>query len=202
MNPLLVATRSAGKQAEFRTLLAAIATRLRFPDDIGLREDPAEDELEVHDTFVANARAKARWFAARSGMATVADDSGLEVDALGGAPGVRSKRYAGLSGSDATVSAANNAALLRALSAVPAAGRTARFRCALVYRTPAGGELVALGTTEGTIATAPRGAHGFGYDPLFVSSELGRTFGEVDAAAKGTVSHRARAAAALLARLA
>jgi len=202
VNPLLVATRSAGKQAEFRTQLAALAPRLRFPDDVDLPEDPAEATLEVHDTFVDNARAKARWFAARSGLDTVADDSGLEVDALGGAPGVRSKRYAGLSGSDAAVSAANNAALLAALAAVPDRQRMARFRCALVYRTSAGWELVAFGTTEGVIARVPSGTHGFGYDPLFVRAELGRTFGEAGEAAKRAVSHRARAVEALLAQLA
>ena len=197
MNRILVATRSRGKQEEFRALLAVPGVEVVFPDDVGLSESPEEDLLEVHDTFEQNARAKARWFCERSGIATLADDSGLEVDALGGAPGVHSKRYAGRSGPDHAVTAANNAKLLDALQDVPDERRTARYRCVLVLARADGSEAVAHGTTEGRIAREPRGSGGFGYDPLFVSDALGITFGEASATDKHAVSHRAGAVAAL-----
>lgn len=202
MTQLLVATRSRGKQEEFRTLLAQLPYEIVFPDDIGMRESPEEQELEVHDTFEANARAKAQWFASRSGLATLADDSGLEVDALGGAPGVRSKRFGGLGGLDHEVTAANNAKLLHALHRVAEGHRSARYRCVLVLIRPGSPEVVAVGTTEGQIALSATGDGGFGYDPLFVSAELGRSFGEAGPAAKHAVSHRARAVEALAGRLA
>lgn len=199
MTRLLVATRSRGKQAEFRQLLAALPFEIVFPDDVGLPESPEEDQLEVHDTFEANARAKATWFAARSGIATLADDSGLEVDVLGGDPGVWSKRFAGLNGSDHVVTTANNEKLLLVLENVADDQRTARYRCVLVMVRADGSELVAEGTTEGRILRESRGRNGFGYDPFFFSTDLGMTFGEAEATAKHTVSHRARAVAALLA---
>ena len=202
MTRLLVATRSRGKQTEFRSLLSSLPFESVFPDDIGVAESPLEDRLEIHDTFEANARAKARWFARRAGLAALADDSGLEVDALGGAPGVHSKRFAGLAGADHEVSAANIARLLRDLAGVVDAGRTARYRCVLVLVRLDGSELVTHGAVEGRILRAPRGSNGFGYDPLFFSNELGESFGEATSAAKHSVSHRGRAVAALGLRLA
>lgn len=214
MSVLLLATRSRGKVAEFRGLLASLGVDVRSPDEIGLAEHPEEDSLEVAQTFAENAAAKAEWFAARSGLVTLADDSGLEVDALQGAPGVYSKRFAGLSGPDHVVTAANNAALLAALRDVPEALRTARYRCALVLHRPglpdcswpylrpeAGTSLVVEGTTNGRILQAPEGEGGFGYDPLFWSDELGMSFGRATREAKAAVSHRGRAVAALCAAL-
>lgn len=203
---MLVATRSRGKQAEFRTLLASLPFNIVFPDDIGLAESVDESALESFDSFEANAQSKARWFASRSRLATLADDSGLEVDALNGAPGVQSKRFAGLDGKDDEVAHANNALLLARLADVPEALRTARYRSALVL-VPASGkdgrasEIAVAGVTEGRILRAPCGSHGFGYDPLFFSDELGRTFGEASPAEKDAVSHRAAAVAELIAVL-
>lgn len=198
MNRLLVATRNRGKQAEFRTLLAPVSAEIVFPEDLDIPESALEQPLECHDTFEANARAKARWFATRSGLPALADDSGLEVDALGGAPGVRSKRFAGVDGPDDIVTAANNAKLLAALDEVADRARTARYRCALVLARPDGTELVANGVVAGRIGRVARGNNGFGYDPLFLSDELGETFGEAGESAKHSVSHRGRAVAALL----
>jgi len=144
-------------------------------------------------TFAENARQKALWYAERTGAVCLADDSGLEVDALGGRPGVHSARYAGPGANDAD----NRAQLLRELAAVAPPARTARFRCAICLVD--GGEVVfeADGTTEGSIVMAERGSGGFGYDPLFLSAELGQTFAEAPAAAKDRVSHRGRALARL-----
>jgi XTP/dITP diphosphohydrolase len=198
VNRLLVATRSAGKQAEFRRLLADLPFTVVFPDDIELTELPEENDLEMYDTFEANARAKARWFQERSGLATLADDSGLEVAALGGAPGVRSRRYSGVSGPEGEVSRANNTALLAALALLSDTDRKARYRCALVLLRPDSDEIVTYGVTQGSIASAPRGVGGFGYDPLFYSAQLRKTLGEASAAEKESVSHRAQAVAALI----
>ena len=197
MTRLLVATRSVGKLAEFRALLAAPGLEVVGPDEFGLESDPAEDALEAFDTFEANARAKAAWFAVQSGIPAIADDSGLEVDALGGAPGVWSKRFAGQDGPDHEVTAANNAELLGWLDGVPEASRGAGYRCVLVLRWPGGREQVAHGTTRGRILEAARGTGGFGYDPLFWSEELGMTFAEAPASEKHRVSHRGRAVAIL-----
>lgn len=203
MSRLLVATRSRGKQAEFRQLLAPLADEIVFPDDLGIAASPAEDRLEIHDSFEANALAKAEHFAARGGCPALADDSGLEVDALDGAPGVWSKRFAGAVGPDEAVTAANNAELLRRLAGVPPEGRTARYRCVLALAWPAAAgraPVVLSGWTTGTILTAPEGTGGFGYDPLFRSDDLGISFGRATSGAKHAVSHRGRAVAALLAR--
>jgi XTP/dITP diphosphohydrolase len=199
---LLVATRSRGKQAELRELLAPFVERVVFPDDIGLLESPEEAGLEAFDSFEANARAKAEWFAARSSLPTVADDSGLEVDALGGAPGVWSRRFAGQDGPDHEVTPANNRELLRRLEGLPVAARTARYRCVLVLVRPGGEELVVQGTSDGRILDVPIGSGGFGYDPLFWSDELGKSFGEASIAEKARVSHRGRAVTALARELA
>jgi XTP/dITP diphosphohydrolase len=195
---LLVATRNRGKQAEFRALLAQVPAEVVFPDDLDIPESSGELELECHATFEANARAKARWFTARSGLPALADDSGLEVDALGGAPGVHSKRFAGIDGLDADVTAANIAKLLAALNNVADDARTARYRCSLVLARPDGSELVANGAVSGRILRVARGTNGFGYDPLFLSDDLGETFGEASENDKHAVSHRGRAVAALL----
>jgi XTP/dITP diphosphohydrolase len=149
-------------------------------------------------TFAGNAEKKARAALAATGLPSLADDSGLEVDALGGAPGVLSARYAGPAQDDA----ANNAKLLAALADVPAAARTARFRCALAFVAPDGTLLLGEGTCEGQIGFAPRGDGGFGYDPLFLVGDVGRTMAELTAAEKNRVSHRARALAAMVTALA
>ncbi len=193
-----MATRNRGKQPELRQLLAPLGMELRFPDEIGLAELPEEQQVEQFDTFIENARAKAEYFLARSGLATVADDSGVEVDALGGAPGVHSRFFAGLRGPDHDVTQANNAEMLHRLRDVPLAERTARYRGVLVLCRPGLPEIVAEGVTEGHIAFAPSGDSGFGYDPLFVSTELGKSFGDATAEEKASVSHRARAAQALI----
>lgn len=200
---LLVATRSSGKQREVRRLLAAAGIEPRFPDDVGVAEEPGEDRLELDDTFAANARAKAEYFAGRTGLATVADDSGLEVFALGGLPGVRSKRWAAATAVGRDLDQANNAELLRRLLGATPARRRARYRCVLAYLAAPGAipELFE-GSCSGTILEEPRGSGGFGYDPLFLSDDVGKSFGEADEAEKDAVSHRGRAFRALIARLA
>ncbi len=196
-----MATRNRGKQPELRALLGPLGMELRFPDELGLVELPEEDGLEQFETFIENATAKAEYFMARSGLPTLADDSGVEVDALGGAPGVHSKRFAGFAGPDHEVTAANNTELLHRLRDVPLGKRTARYRGMLVLCRPGLPPVVADGVTEGHIAFAPSGSSGFGYDPLFVSTELGKSFGEATPEEKERVSHRARAARALVAIL-
>jgi XTP/dITP diphosphohydrolase len=165
-----------------------------FPDDIWLRESSTGDALEGAESFEANARRKAEYYARLSSLPTLADDSGLEVMALGGAPGVRSKRWAGATGSATEVDAANNAELLRRLEGEPEARRLARYRCVLVYLKSAGAvPIISHGDCNGRILEAPRGSGGFGYDPLFFSDELGKAFGEATAEEKDRVSHRGRA---------
>ncbi len=206
MTRLLVATRNRGKQAEFQLLLAPLPFDIVFPQDIGLAESSEELALEAFDTLLANARAKSHWFAITSGLRALADDSGLEVDVLGGAPGVHSKRFAGVVGREQAVAAANNAELLARLAGMPDERRTARFRCVLAMSVPGPvhgihADIIVSGTTEGRITGEPRGDRGFGYDPLFFSPELGMTFGEADVVAKQAVSHRGRAVGALAAAL-
>jgi XTP/dITP diphosphohydrolase len=196
---VLAATRSSGKQQEIRRILHGGGLEIVFPDDIGLWETSAEDALELGESFEVNARRKAEHFARLSSLPTVADDSGLEVMYLGGAPGVRSKRWAGVSGAIAEVDAANNAELLRRLAGASEAKRVARYRCVLVFLRSAGAvPTVCQGDCTGRILTAPRGSGGFGYDPLFFSDELGKTFGEATAEEKDAVSHRGRALRALM----
>ena len=195
---LLVATRSPGKQLEVRRLLTDSGIEVVFPDDIGLFREPIEETLELGDSFAANARAKAEYFARTSGLPAVADDSGLEVFALGGEPGVRSRRWAGASGNEAELDAANNAYLLRRLAGAPEPKRGARYRCVLVlYRTPRGFPEMFEGSCAGRILEAPQGTEGFGYDPLFFSTDLGKTFGAASPEEKDAVSHRGRAFRAL-----
>jgi XTP/dITP diphosphohydrolase len=202
LNHLIVATGNPGKLREFRALLAGLPFTLQSLADIG-----AEAPEETGATFLANATLKARYAATvaatiSSGVAAaaIADDSGLEVDALGGAPGVFSARYSGVGASDAE----NNAKLVAALTGIPAAERSARYRCVLVFvRGAADSEpLVAEAVWEGRILDAPRGAGGFGYDPYFWLPELGSTAAELDPALKNRLSHRGRAMQMLRDRLA
>lgn len=167
--------------------------------EAGIAESPLEDSIEAHPTFEENAQAKARYFYARcGGLDVVADDSGLCVDALGGEPGVRSKRWSGQTGTAREIDAANNAKLVASLAGVTP--RQARFVCAAAWQGDRG-ELVATGAVEGTILDAPSGTHGFGYDPYFHSSELGMTLADATTEQKRLVSHRGRAFDALLAVL-
>lgn len=195
---LVVATHNRGKVAELRALLGELPA-----DIITLGEALAEplSIVENGKTFEANALIKACVVAEAAVMLTLADDSGLEVDALGGRPGVRSSRYA----HDRATDAENNAALLSALADVEEEQRTARFRCVLALVDPwaqAGAEpVIATGTCEGTIAREPRGTGGFGYDPLFIVGGTGRTMAELSDAEKNTLSHRARAIAELRPKL-
>jgi XTP/dITP diphosphohydrolase len=199
---LFVSTRSEGKQREARRLLAAAGIEVLFPDDAGLAQDAAEDRLELGDSFEANARAKAEYFARRSGLPTVADDSGLDVFALGGQPGVRSKRWAAVTATGKDLDQANNAELLRRLAGAPPARRRARYRCVLAYLpSPSAPPELFEGACGGTILEEPRGGGGFGYDPLFLSDDLGKTFGEAAADEKDAVSHRGRAFRSLIQRL-
>lgn len=200
---MLAATRSAGKQREIRRVLANAGLEVVFPEDIWLRESSAGDPLEQGDSFEANARQKAEYFARLSSMPTFAEDSGLEVFSLGGAPGVHSKRWAGASGTEAEIDAANNAELLRRLAGAPDSRRLARYRCVLFYLPSYGAvPTICQGDCAGRILEKPRGENGFGYDPYFFSEELGKTFGEATAEEKDRVSHRGRALRALAQRLA
>jgi XTP/dITP diphosphohydrolase len=199
---LLVATRSAGKQREVKRLLATSGLDLVFPEDLNLFEDPSEDLLEQADSFRANALAKAEHFAKRSQLPTVADDSGLEVFYLGGAPGTRSKRWAAATGTADEVDAANNAELMRRLAGAPELKRMARYRCALVLiRKPGAMPEIFEGECAGRILEAPAGTAGFGYDPYFFSTDLGKSFGEATDDQKDAVSHRGRAFRAMVAAL-
>jgi XTP/dITP diphosphohydrolase len=198
--PLLVATRNRGKAAELQPALRALGYGVTDLGSLGIEPTPAEDAVEIYETFEQNALAKARYYARVSGgLATVADDSGLAVDALDGEPGVRSRRWSGVEGPDEAVVAANNALLLQRLATAPT--RRAVFVCAIAFVAgPA--EVVVRGEAPGRIAHAPRGSHGFGYDPLFEAQELDwRTFAEASAVEKERVSHRGRAISALAAAL-
>lgn len=195
---LLAATRNPGKQREIRRILGASDLEIVFPDDIWLRETSDGDALEQGDSFEVNARRKAEYFVRLSSLPTFADDSGLEVFALGGEPGVRSKRWSGASGTTAEVDAANNGELLRRLAGAPEPRRLARYRCVIVFMRSAGDmPTVCQGDCTGRILEAPRGTGGFGYDPLFFSDELGKTFAEATPEEKDAVSHRGRALRAL-----
>jgi XTP/dITP diphosphohydrolase len=192
---VVVATRNRGKLREIVPLLAPLALELHTIDELapGTRLD--EDGV----TFEENALGKARQAAAATGLPAIADDSGLEVDALDGAPGVYSARYAGEPSDDAR----NNGKLLDALRDVPAESRRARFRCVAAFVDPGRGvEITRAGTCEGEILGAPRGDGGFGYDPLFALPGLGRTMAELALEDKNRISHRAAAFRALAAALA
>lgn len=202
---LLVATRSAHKVGEIRAILQAVADlELVDLDQAGIPEEPGEDELEPYGTFEENARSKARWFQGKSGLLTVADDSGIEVDHLGGQPGVRSRRFAPLpeNTSRAEQDRANNRWLLAQLAGVEPGRRTARYVCVAALADPSGNTVLFRGTCEGRVLEAARGSGGFGYDPLFLADDLGTTFGEAEASRKDAVSHRGKAFRALAAHLA
>jgi XTP/dITP diphosphohydrolase len=193
---LLIATGSAHKLAELRELLDLPRTHIVALADLAL----ADDAPEEGQTFEENATSKALYYAGLSGLPTLADDSGLEVDRLGGRPGVRTRRYAGATATDDD----NNQLLLRELAGVPPAERTARYRCVLVLAEPRPEGPPALtftaGTFEGRIALEPRGSAGFGYDPVFEPAsepDGGRTVGQMSAAEKNAISHRAQAARAV-----
>jgi len=190
---LLVATRSAHKLREIREILSDPRFHIVDLDDIGIAESAAEDDLECFDSFEANALAKARHFQRLSGIPTLADDSGLAVDALDGEPGVRSKRFAdaaGLSGS--ARDAANNRLLLQRLAGVPPGRRTARYVCVAALALD-DSEQRFRGECEGSIALQPRGSSGFGYDPIFLVAPDGPTMAELGRDEKNAISHRSRA---------
>lgn len=196
---MLLATRSAGKIRELRAIFASWHIEILGLADVGEAPDPAEEALESAATFEDNALAKARWFHRRTRMPTVADDSGLCVDALGGAPGVHSKRWSGRTDLEGqALDDANNALLLTKLEG--ARTRRAHYVCAAAYCDGAH-EIVERGESAGAITERPRGSGGFGYDPYFLSDDLGRTFAEVSRETKSAVSHRARAFSRLLSRL-
>jgi XTP/dITP diphosphohydrolase len=195
---LLVATRNEGKARELRELFHGLPFELAFPVDQFLERLPEEADLERGTSYAENAVAKARYFAKRSGTATLAEDSGLEVEVLEGAPGVFSARWAQMHGAGEG-DAANNAFLLERLAGVADEQRAACYRCVVAYlETPLGKPQLVEATCEGRILSAPRGAGGFGYDPLFWSADLQLSFGEAPPPAKHRVSHRGRAIRALI----
>jgi XTP/dITP diphosphohydrolase len=186
---LLVATRSAHKLHEIEQILGpGSGVELVDLDAAGIRERPEEAEVEAFDTFEENALAKARYFAALADLPVLADDSGLCVDALGGAPGVRSKRFAGVAGPNADAS--NNRRLLELLSGVADERRSAHYVCVMALVEPAG-ERLFRGECHGRILREPRGEGGFGYDPLFFHPGLDASFAEVPTSEKNRISHRA-----------
>jgi len=196
---LLIATRSDGKLRELRHMFAAAGVAVMDLRDGGIPETAAEADLETAATFEENALLKAHYFWSRSGMPTIADDSGLEVMALGGAPGVLSKRWSGrLDLVGQALDDENNRLLLSRLG--DGDDRRARYVCAAAFVDGAR-EVVVRGETSGVITRVARGTNGFGYDPYFESEDLGKTFGEASAAEKERVSHRGRAIAKLLACL-
>lgn len=187
---LLVATHNRGKVAEFAEMLADLDLAWVGLDDVGIRQDVEE----TGRTFQENAELKAQAYAAQTGLLTLADDSGLEVDALDGEPGVYTARYggAGLSHQE------RYELLLRNLAGVPEAGRTARFRCVIALARPEGVVGTAVGVCEGRIAFAPAGSGGFGYDPVFFLPDRNLTMAQLPSAVKHQISHRGRALQAIL----
>ena len=189
---VVLATRNAQKLTELRRIVAAEAPDVQVLGlvDVTAYPEPAETER----TFEGNALLKARACVSATGLAALADDSGLAVDALNQMPGVRSARWAGPGASDQE----NNALLLRQLADVPASGRTARFVCAMALVLPDGTEHVRVGEMRGWIGVSPAGDNGFGYDPLFVADGYAMTNGELEPSAKDAISHRGRAVRAIL----
>jgi XTP/dITP diphosphohydrolase len=196
-SPWILATRNVGKVRELRALFADANIDVIDLAEAGIEQRAEEEGIEVYDTFEENALAKARYYSARAGgRVVVADDSGLEVLALRGEPGVRSKRWSGRDDLDgAALEAANNALLVARMQGV--ADRRARFVCIAAW---CGGAecLVARGEVPGSIVLEPSGRHGFGYDPYFFVTELGRTLADATVEEKQGVSHRGRAFATLL----
>lgn len=192
---LLVATRSAHKMKEIREILADVpGLTVLDLEEAGIPPDPAEDDIEAYETFEENALAKARHFFGLSGMPTVADDSGIQVDALDGAPGVRSKRFApdaGLTGQ--ARDDANNRYLVERLADVQPAERTARYVCVAALVEDGADPVFLRGEAPGVIVDEPRGTGGFGYDPHVLDTELGLTFAEMSPEQKNARSHRGAA---------
>ncbi|MGC8838060.1 MAG: XTP/dITP diphosphatase [Anaerolineae bacterium] len=186
---LLIATHNPGKVRELRALLGDLPLELTWPGELGL-------DLQVEESgasFEENARLKALAYARASGLWTLADDSGLEVDALGGAPGVHSARYGGPGASDVD----RYRLLLERMAGVPEGQRQARFRCVVALASPQGQVWTAEGRVEGVVAREPRGENGFGYDPVFYMPDLGCTMAELPQEQKNRLSHRARAVEAI-----
>ncbi|GBD08342.1 dITP/XTP pyrophosphatase [Candidatus Thermoflexus japonica] len=183
---LLIATHNPGKRRELSALLSDLPVRLVDLLDIGI----AEAAVEPYERLEDNARWKAMFYAERSGLWTLADDSGLEIDALGGAPGVHSARFAGPDADDP----ARIRKVLELMAGVPWPQRTARFRCVIALARPGEPPVLVEGRLEGYIAWEPRGTYGFGYDPIFYIPELGKTMAELPPEMKNQISHRARAA--------
>jgi XTP/dITP diphosphohydrolase len=204
MTRLVVATRNAGKVREIHQMLAGIeGFEVVGLAELGIPESPEEDDVEAFETFEENALAKAHYFARKTGELALADDSGLCVDALDGAPGVRSRRFAPVDEARGErQDAANNRHLLALLADAPDARRTARYVCAAAAAWPDGRELVRTGTCGGAILREARGSGGFGYDPLFYLSDEGQTFGELPPDRKNALSHRSKAVRALVQALA
>jgi XTP/dITP diphosphohydrolase len=190
MSKLLIATNNKGKILEFQNLLKGIPFELITPADLNLKLDVEESG----STYEENARLKARAFSEASGLLTLADDSGLEVDALQGEPGIHSSRYAGA----AAVDTNKVDYLLSKLKGVPEEKRTARFRCVIAIAKPAGQVVFCSGKCEGRITFEPRGRQGFGYDPVFYFPELGQTMAELTEEVKNQISHRGNAARAAI----
>lgn len=186
MPRLLLATNNLGKAREYKSLLEGVPFELVTPAEIGITTEVEE----TGNTFEANARLKATTLAAESGLLSLADDSGLEVEALGGEPGTRSARYAGDNATDAD----RVRYLLSKMQSVPEGKRQARFRCVIAIADPQGGVEICTGRCDGVITLAPKGDKGFGYDPVFYMPELGRTMAELSPQEKNGVSHRGRAA--------
>lgn len=184
---LLLATNNQGKAREYQSLLSGIPYQLVTLDDEGITTEVPESGA----TFEENARLKAATLAAESGLLTLADDSGLEVDTLGGEPGVLSHRFAGEGASDAD----RYLFLLDKLKSIPEEKRTARFVCVIAIAAPGGKVETCTGECRGVITIAPRGYNGFGYDPVFYVPELGKTMAELSSEEKNKISHRSRAAA-------
>ena len=186
MHTLLLATSNLHKLEEYRAIFSEMPLSLFSLSDIQL----AVDVEETGNTFAENAELKARTYAQLSHMLTLADDSGLEIDALGGAPGVHSARYLGRE----TTYEERFRVILEQLKGLPLLERSARFRCVIALAEPSGNIRMVEGTVEGVIAESPRGTYGFGYDPIFFLPELGKTLAELQPVVKNRISHRARAA--------
>jgi len=182
---LLIATRNEGKLKEYEPLLAGLPVMLTNLT----REGINHDVKETGSTFAENAVQKAEEYARESGLLTLADDSGLEVDALGGEPGVHSARYAGPDATDED----RYLLLLEKMRDIPGEDRSARFRCVIAVAEPGATVYTSEGVCEGVIAFSPKGSHGFGYDPVFFMPEYGKTMAQLPAETKNRVSHRARA---------
>lgn len=191
---LLIATHNPGKVAEYRSLLADLPLAVTWLDEVGITEDVEETET----TFAGNAILKARHYAGLTGLWTWADDSGLEIDALDGRPGVYSARYGGKGLSDAD----RYRIVLREMEGVPDERRTARFRCVVALVQPGGPVATCDGTLEGAIAYAPKGSNGFGYDPIFFIPDFQSTLAELERGVKNEISHRAEASARARVKLA